>query len=188
MSRGQSGLFVVAGPSGSGKTTIYKRLLKEEQGILFSVSATTRKPRRGEVEGQDYYFLSRSEFEQRLEDDAFVEWAEVHGNYYGTLREELRTKSADGRICVLDVDVQGARNLKDAGLDATFIFIVPPSLEILEARLRGRGTESEETLNTRLKNASKELEAARYFDYVVVNDRLDEAYREVRGLIVGESL
>lgn len=177
-------VFVIAGPSGSGKTTIYKRLLKEEPGINFSVSATTRPPRQGEVDGQDYHFLSREEFLRRREAGDFVEWAEVHGNYYGTLHDELRKKTAGGRVCVLDVDVQGAASLRSGGLDADFIFIVPPSLEILEERLRTRGTEDEAALSLRLKNAAKELAAARQFDYVVVNDRLDQAYAEVRDLII----
>lgn len=187
MSRTRQGggrVFVIAGPSGSGKTTIYKRLLKEEAGINFSVSATTRIPRGGECDGQDYYFISREEFFRRRSAGEFVEWAEVHGNYYGTLRKELSRKSAAGQVCVLDVDVQGAASLRQGGLDADFIFIVPPSLEVLEERLRTRGTEDEATLALRLKNAAKELEAAKQFDYVVVNDRLDQAYAEVRDLII----
>lgn len=184
MNRESRRLFVVAGPSGSGKTTIYKRLFKEEQGIEFSVSATTRIPRPGEIDGKDYNFMSRDDFLKLRDEEAFVEWAEVHDNYYGTLKSELDEKSSNGRICVLDVDVQGAKLLREAGLEAKFLFIVPPSIQILEQRLRDRGTESDATINLRVKNASKELEAQPLFDYVIVNDKLDEAYREVREIIL----
>lgn len=184
MSKEARCLFVVAGPSGSGKTTIYKRLFKEEKGVEFCVSATTRKPREGEMDGKDYSFLSREEFLRLREKGAFVEWSEVHDNLYGTLKQELINKSADGRTCVLDVDVQGARALREANLEATFLFIVPPSIEILEQRLRSRGTEDEATIRLRIQNAAKELEAAPLFDYVIVNDQLEEAYHKVRALIV----
>ena len=177
-------LYVVAGPSGSGKTTIYKRLFKEEKGIEFSVSATTRSPRPGEVNGQDYNFMSKEQFLDLRDRGAFVEWAEVHNNYYGTLKSELDDKSSGGRICVLDVDVQGARALREAGLDAKFLFIIPPSIKILEQRLKDRGTEDDKTIRLRIRNAAKELEAEPLFDYVIVNDKLDEAYREVRDFIL----
>jgi len=179
----QENLLIIAGPSGAGKTTIYKKLFTEMSGLVFSISVTTRKQRLGEIDGDDYHFIDMNEFLRLKEENAFAEFAQVHGNYYGTLKKELIKKTTQKRLCVLDVDVQGAASLRLLYKKATYIFIAPPSLEILQKRLSQRKTESEATLELRVKNAAKELEDARFFDYVVVNDDFDIAYEKVKQII-----
>lgn len=176
-------IFVISGPSGSGKHAIIKELLLKDPRLVLSVSATTRPARPGEANGKDYYFLSPEEFSRKIENNEFVEWAQVHGHRYGTLRTELLRHVESGKDVILQVDVQGMHGLKKANLDTTTIFIVPPSLEELRKRLNKRGTESEEALAVRLANAQQELSAQKDYDYVVVNDVLPKAVEEVYRII-----
>ncbi|PIE23701.1 MAG: guanylate kinase [Planctomycetota bacterium] len=184
----QGRLAVISGPSGSGKTTICRALLEDERVVL-SVSATTRKKRPMETEGVDYFFLSPEDFAQRVERGEFLEWAEYNGNRYGTLRSEVGRKLGQGKTVILEIEVQGTRKLRDAGIEASFVFIMPPGLEELERRLRARKTEDEETIQRRLAIASEEMNMAHLYDHVVINRELDRAVRELRiylGLESGE--
>ncbi len=183
----QGNLFIVSAPSGAGKSTILKKLLAKVPNLAFSVSHTTRTPRPGESNGQDYHFVDRPTFEGMREDQAFLEWAEVHGNLYGTSRTAIEAQQAKGIDVFLDIDVQGAKQLRDCGHPgAIFLFIAPPSWPELERRLRGRGTDPEETVQLRLHNARKEMEDAARYDYLVLNDRLDEAVEVLRAVIIAE--
>jgi guanylate kinase len=185
MSRGK--LFVISAPSGAGKSTLLKRLLAELPNLAFSVSHTTRAPRRGESNGREYHFIDRPTFAGMRTDQAFLEWAEVHGNLYGTSRAAIEAQQAKGLDVFLDIDVQGARQLRDYGQpEAIFLFIAPPSWDELEKRLRGRGTDPEETVQLRLNNARHEMEDADRYDYLVVNDQLDEAVEVLRAVIIAE--
>lgn len=185
-------ILILSGPSGSGKSTIYKAAIGGIGGIEFSVSCTTRQPRPGEVDGRDYYFISREKFDSLVAENAFAEHAEVHGNCYGTLKSELLGRIQRGIDVLLDIDVQGAAQLRALCSDSTefceaceFIFIMPPSFEELERRLRARGTETEESILRRLANAKGEMEHANEYDHVIVNDDLDRAVREFTKLIIG---
>jgi len=185
MSRGN--LFVISAPSGAGKSTLLKKLLAAVPNLAFSVSHTTRAPRPGESNGQDYHFVDRSTFEAMRTEQAFLEWAEVHGNLYGTSRAAIEAQQAQGIDVFLDIDVQGAKQLRDGGHPgAIFLFIAPPSLAELERRLRGRGTDSEETVQLRLNNARREMEDADRYDYLVINDQLDEAVEVLRAVVIAE--
>ncbi len=173
--------LVVSGPSGAGKTTVCRRLLEIEPDLHFSVSCTTRPSRAGEKDGRDYYFLSRAEFEARIAAGAFLEYAEVHGHLYGTLKQETAVRVCGGQDVLLDIDVQGARQVR-AGMGndlldrcVVFVFLGPPSFADLERRLRHRGTDAEDVIRQRLRNAREELEHWRDYDYVVVNDRIERA-------------
>lgn len=178
--------LIVAAPSGAGKSTLTSRLLQEFPRIGFSVSCTTRKPRPGEVDGRDYSFLEPDAFKERIGQGYFAEWAEVHGNFYGTPKKAVLDMLAKGRDVLFDVDVQGAKALKPGlGLGCT-VFILPPSLAELHARLTGRGSDSPEVIARRLANARGEIEQADWFDHLVVNDRLDEAYDELRAIYLAE--
>lgn len=175
-------VLILSGPSGSGKSTLYKRAFARTGGFEFSVSCTTRAPRAGEQDGIDYHFTSREHFEELLRDDAFAEYAEVHGNFYGTLKSELTGRLDRGIDVLLDIDVQGAMQLRklcerDPRFAAAceFVFVMPPSYEELEKRLRGRGSETEETLTRRLKNARMEMEYWNKYDHLILNDDLDAA-------------
>jgi len=172
-------MLVVSGPSGSGKSTICKRLLQDPR-VVFSVSATTRKPRPGEVDGRDYYFLSIEDFRQKIAEGAFLEHAEVFGNLYGTLRAPLAEAKARGHIYLLEIDVQGANQLRALGEEGVYIFITPPDFEELKRRLAGRGTESPEVLQRRLHKAEDEMRERHRYDHIVINDDLDRAVAEVR--------
>jgi len=178
-------LLVVSAPSGAGKTTLC-RFLIERLGFRFSVSHTTRPPRPGEVEGRDYYFVSREEFEDMISRGEFLEWAEVHGHLYGTSRAEVEGALARGEDLLLDIDVQGAASLRRTLPEAVFVFIAPPSLAELERRLRARGTESEEALRRRLSRAREEMTFAPWFDYVVVNDRVERAFEDLAAIVRAE--
>lgn len=185
MSRGN--LFVISAPSGAGKSTILKKLLAAVPNLAFSVSHTTRTPRPGENNGREYHFVDRPTFEGMRADQAFLEWAEVHGNLYGTSRAAIEAQQAKGIDVFLDIDVQGARQLRDCGHPgAVFLFIAPPSWAELEKRLRGRGTDSEETVRLRLDNARLEMEDAEGYDYLVINDQLDEAVEVLRAVVIAE--
>ena len=173
---------VLAATSGTGKTTIARRLV-EAPSYVFSVSATTRPPRQGEKDGVDYHFLSRMEFERRIAEGDFAEWASVHGRLYGTPRSELIAAAERGDRVVLDIDVQGARQIRASVPDAKLIFVLPPSVDIMMARLTGRGSEAPESIARRLHSALVELQAVPEFDYVVVNDDLDECLMEIRAIV-----
>ena len=180
-------LFVISAPSGAGKTTLLGRIMDDLAGLAFSVSHTTRKPRPGERDGVEYHFVSREHFQAMIEDGLFLEYAEVHDNLYGTSSEAIEKQLRQGLDVILDIDVQGAEILRKIGyLEATFIFIAPPGLGQLESRLRGRGTESEEIIGLRLKNAEVEMRAAGDYDYLIINDVLDEAEKVLTGVILAE--
>lgn len=179
---GAGRLVVISGPSGCGKTTIIRRLL-EDPRVEFSVSATTRPKRAGEVHGRDYWFLSKEEFRRKVQAGEFIEFAEVHGNLYGTLRAPMEHAVAEGRTYLLEIDVQGASQLQGLEVPGLFLFIAPPDFEELRRRLRGRGTEAPEVLERRLKKAEDEYRERVKYDHVVVNDDLDGAVAQVRRLI-----
>jgi guanylate kinase len=179
-------LVVLSAPSGCGKTTIARRLLAERPALGYSVSATTRAPRAGEVAGQAYHFLSPEEFERRVRAGDFIEWAEYAGHRYGTLRSEIERILGSGRTAILDIEVQGARQVRRHMPDAVHVFILPPSGAALAARLRGRYTEDPASLRARLERAAQEVLAVSEYDYVVVNDDLDTAVAEVGAILDGE--
>ena len=172
-------LFVISGPSGAGKGTLLAALRKQRPDLGLTVSATTRSPRPGEVDGTSYYFLSDEEFRRRIAAGEFVEWAEVHGHLYGTLVSEVKRLLAKGHSLVLEIDVQGALNVRKVYPDAVLVFIEPPSLQVLEERLRGRGTEDEASIELRLKNARHEMELADQYDVRIVNNTVDRAAQEL---------
>lgn len=184
MSRGT--LFVISAPSGTGKTTILKKVMSATGNLSFSISHTTRAPRAGEQDGVDYHFVDRDRFVAMRDQGAFLEWAEVHGNFYGTSRAAVDATLADGVDIVLDIDVQGCRQVREAAADAVSLFVVPPSWEELERRLTGRGTDSDETIRLRLANARHEMADVVHYDYVVVNDDLDKAVATMLAIIHAE--
>ena len=179
-------LLVLSAPSGAGKHTVLSRLRGIDRGLTAAISATTRTPRQGEKEGRDYYFLSREEFDRRLAAGAFAEWAEVHGNRYGTLNTELDRCLATGGDVLLELDVQGMRKMRSQRPDMVSVFLMAPSLDELERRLRNRNTENEATIALRLKNARAEVDARKEFDYIVVNDTVDEAAEDLRAILRAE--
>lgn len=177
---------VLSAPSGAGKTTIARALVKEIEDVVFSVSATTRPARDHEVDGVDYHFVSEADFRAMIEADELVEWAEVHGHLYGTSREALQAAREEGRFLILDVDVQGAMQMRDRVPDSVLVFVLPPSADALVERLTERGTEGEDNVAQRIENARGELQQASRFDYIVVNENLDQAIDEVRSIVLAE--
>lgn len=184
-----NGVFplILSSPSGGGKTTIAKELLRRRADMGYSVSCTTRLARPGESDGQDYYFISPEQFEAARAGGEFAESAEVHGNMYGTLRREVDRVLQSGRHVVMDIDVQGARQFVQAYPEAVTVFLIPPDAEVLLARLRGRGTESSDSLARRLRSAVEELRAVDLYGYLVVNEDLEEAVRAVSAIVDSES-
>ena len=178
---------VLSAPSGAGKTTIAKALVEGSEDVVFSVSATTRPARDHEVDGVDYRFLSEPKFRAMIEADEFVEWAQVYGHLYGTSRKALQAALDDGRFLILDIDVQGAMQMRQRVPDVVLVFVIPPSADALVERLTERGTEGEDTVARRIENARGELEQAFQFDYIVVNDDLEQAIDEVRSIVSAES-
>ena len=179
-------LFVMSAASGAGKTTLKDLVIKDFPDIKYSISATTRKPREGEIDGVHYFFKTKEEFEQMIKDDALVEYNLVHGNYYGTPKSFVEKTLAEGNRVLFDLDVFGKVNFDKVYPDATGIFILPPSDEELERRLRGRGTDSEEVIQLRLANAKKEIEFAKTkgkYEYTIVNDDLQKAADELRAIL-----
>ena len=176
----------ICAPSGVGKTTVARRLVEASDDVVFSVSATTRPARSSERQGVDYFFVSRAEFELMIEESTLLEWAEVHGDLYGTPRANLEEAQRDGKRLILDIDIQGARQLVEAVPDSITIFLLPPSFDVLMGRLKGRRSEGDDRVRRRLQTARSELEAVGDFQYVVVNDRLDDTVEEVQAIIRGE--
>ncbi len=179
-------LFVVSAPSGTGKTTIVERLVRLAPALELSRSYTSRAIRPGEKDGVDYNFVSRTAFETMVREDAFLEWADVFGNLYGTSRAETDRRLAAGADLVLVIDVQGARQVRSRRTDSVGIFVLPPSLAVLEARLRGRSKDPEPAIRRRLATAREELSAAQDYDYVIVNDELDRCVTEAAAIVAAE--
>lgn len=180
---GPGHVFILSAPSGVGKSTIVKAVLAQDRRLCFSVSCTTRSPRPGEIHGVDYYFLSHEAFEKGIEAGRFLEWAEVYGNYYGTDRHLVQTWLAQGLDVLLEIDVQGARKVRAAVPEATTLFILPPSMDVLEERLRRRATDAEDVIQRRLETAQMEIREAPWYDYLVVNDALEEAVADVAAIV-----
>lgn len=176
-------LIVISGPSGSGKDTIVSRLIEKDDSFTTSVSATTRLPRACEKDGTDYYFISREEFLKKIENDEFIEYADYGSKYYGTLKSDVREKIKSGKTVILVIEITGALNIKKLYPDSLSVFIMPPSREALEERLRKRGTDSEEEIKTRLNIAKNEISESEKYDRVVVNDDLDRTVEEVYNII-----
>ena len=172
-------MLLISGPSGCGKSTICKRLVEDED-VVFSVSATTRPPRPGEDHGEHYHFLSKDEFKAQIREGAFIEHAEVHGNMYGTLRGPMEVAIREGKTYLVEIDVQGALQLKALDVDGIYVFVAPPDFEVLRERLSGRGTETPEILERRLKKAEDEYRERVKYDHIVVNDDLERAVVEIR--------
>jgi len=179
-------LFILSAPSGAGKTTLSQRILKRLPNLYISISYTTRNPRAGEEDGHDYHFVDEARFHQLCEAGAFAEWAQVHGSLYGTPRSPLDEALACGQDCLLDIDVQGARQVKEMYPEAVSIFVLPPSWQELATRLRSRGTETDEVIARRLQRAQEETSALGTYDYVLVNEHLDHAVRLLDAIIQAE--
>jgi len=183
---GRGILFVVSSPSGGGKGTLIQRLLKKVPNLSYSVSFTTRPPRNGEVDGREYFFVTRNQFERMVAANEFLEWAHVHSKMYGTARDQVVREISAGRDIVLEVDVQGAATVRNLIADSVSIFILPPSFQVLRQRLEARGTDSPEELDLRLRNAPVELEAYSAFQYVIVNDDADRAADQLAAVVQAE--
>ena len=181
-------LVVVSAPSGCGKSTVLHRLMELREKLHFSVSATTRAPREGEVDGVHYFFVERGKFEEMIRDGAFLEFAQYVGNYYGTPRAAVEEQLSLGYDVYLDIEVQGAMQIKEKRPETLLIFLMPPSMEELERRLTGRGTDAPETVRNRLKEAERECQERDKYDFVVVNDEVDRAAAEISGIIDGYKL
>lgn len=179
-------IFVLSAPSGGGKTTIYKAILQRMNGITYSVSCTTRQPRSDEVDGRDYFFLERDRFEKMVVAGEFLEWAEVHGSLYGTRKQMVLDTVATGSDIMLDIDVQGARQLRKVFPEAVFLFLFPPSLAVLEQRLRGRKSDRDDSIQRRLEIARLEMAEYRMYDYLIINDEVENAIDEVMAVIRAE--
>ena len=178
--------IVLSAPSGTGKTTLAHRLIEESDNCVFSVSITTRTPRQGEQHGLDYVFVDGDRFDKMIESGDLAEWAYVHGGRYGTPKKALNDAADLGQQVVLDIDVQGALQIRDAIPDAKLIFVLPPSVDVLLERLRIRGTEESEVLGLRLRSALEELEVALDFDYIIINEHLSDCVQEIRDIIEGK--
>ena len=181
-------LIVISGASGTGKGTVCKELLARERGVAFSVSATSRAPREGEQDGREYYFRTRAEFEAMIAEGAFLEYADVYGNYYGTPLAPIEARRSAGEDILLEIDTQGALNVMERCPDGTFIVLLPPSLEELRRRITGRGTESEESLARRLAAARDEIRLGRRYRYAVLNDTVEDATARIQTILAAERL
>ncbi len=183
-----SGVYIISAPSGSGKSTLVDRVRQIVPGLKFSISYTTRAPRAGEKNGREYYFISRTEFEAMVRKDEFLEHADVFGNYYGTARRFLREAEEEGKDLLLDIDVQGAAQIKHKIPEAVSIFILPPNRPELEKRLRTRSLDAEEVIQRRLVTASREIEKYDEYDYILINDRLEESIDALKSILLAERL
>ncbi|MDU7115360.1 MAG: guanylate kinase [Peptoniphilus harei] len=181
-------LLVLSGPSGSGKGTVSEALMKNNDDIIFSTSVTTRTPRPGEVNGENYFFATREEFEKMVENDELLEHAFVHTNYYGTPKKFVFDEIEKGEIVLLEIDVQGALQVKKKYKEAVFIFLIPPTMDELKSRLVKRDTETEDEIETRYRNAFKELDFVGEYDYFVINDVIDNAVKDIETIIAAEKL
>lgn len=184
MKRGR--LFILSGPSGVGKGTVRARLFEKIPGLVYSISCTTRSPREGEIDGVHYRFIDDAAFDSFVREGRFLEWARVHENRYGTLRADVKNQLSEGRSVVLEIDVQGALQVKRKMPESVMIFIMPPSMRELEERLSGRGTEETEMLRIRLRNAESELALSGQYDYAVVNDQVERAANELAEIFMNE--
>lgn len=183
--KGKGLLLVISGPSGAGKGTICKELVKSKDSWI-SVSATTRHPRKGEIEGENYYFLTKEDFIDKIDKKDFLEYAQVYDNYYGTPKSKVIEKLKEGKDVILEIDIQGALKVKENYPKGIFIFILPPSMEELKNRIIKRGSETPESLMTRFKAAYKEINYVSKYNYAVVNDKLDEAVNKIKSIIIAE--
>lgn len=179
-------LYIVSAPSGTGKTTLLKRVMHYFPDMRFSISYTTRPPRSGERDGEDYHFISPQQFQQMVEKRAFAEWAEVLGNRYGTALDSIRESRSQGVDLILDIDSQGARQIEERFNGGVFIFILPPSLEVLKQRLKARKVDGQEVIQFRVAQARDEMKQARWYDYIIVNDRIEEAAEQLKSIIIAE--
>ncbi|MGH2331005.1 guanylate kinase [Thermoanaerobacter mathranii] len=187
LSKKKKGLLIVlSGPSGAGKGTICKALMEKEKDLKLSISATTRPPRSGEIEGKNYFFKTEEEFEKMIENDSFLEWAKVYDHYYGTPKDFVLKNLDEGNDVVLEIDIQGALKIKEKFPEGIFIFILPPSMEELKNRIKKRGTETEEEIIKRFKSAYEELNYVSRYNYVVINDSIEEAVKKIRAIIIAE--
>ena len=184
MIRHAGNVFVLSAPSGAGKSTLAKRLVQQVRHLVFSVSCTTRPPRDGEKDGQDYFFIDDATFDRMQEQGGFVEWVKVYGNRYGTGRDWIRTQLETGVDVLLDIETVGAKNVRREIPDAIMIFLLPPDAEALAKRLRGRGKDSEAQIRMRLQYARHELEEFPHYDYLIVNDDLEQAYRQLESVVL----
>lgn len=181
-------LLIISGPAGTGKGTVCKELLERNKEIVYSISATTRKPRVGEVEGKNYFFIDDEKFNNMVKNNEFLEHAFVHTNYYGTPKKFVMDQVNNGEIVLLEIDVQGALQIKNNYSEAVFVFLLPPTMEELKNRIVKRGTESEEDINRRFENAFKELDFVGKYDYFVVNDKIEDAVSDIEAIIRAEKL
>ncbi|MBU0990468.1 MAG: guanylate kinase [Proteobacteria bacterium] len=179
-------LFVISAPSGGGKSTIASAVRQRVEGLGYSISHTTRKPRGHESDGIDYHFVDEKTFTKMIDQGAFVEWAKVYDNLYGTSASGLKDLTASWLDIVLDVDIQGGRNIKDHFPNSVLIFLIPPSLEVLELRLRERGTDDETVIRARMETAADDIRNCGWYDYIIINDRLEKAIREAQSIIISE--
>ena len=186
MEKGQGILFVISAPSGAGKTTLLGKVMEQVAGLSFSVSHTTRGPRSSERDGKDYHFVSLEGFQKMIEGGEFIEWAEVLGNRYGTVLRNLQKLDSGGIDILLDIDTQGAKKIKEKTESAVFIFLLPPSPETLQERLLRRGLDSSETIERRLANAWREMKEAVWYNYVIVNEEVEEAVEQLKAIILAE--
>jgi guanylate kinase len=185
-SKGKGLVFIISAPSGTGKTTLVKRVMEDVSCLRFSVSYTTRPPRAGEREGEDYHFVSPAVFQEMVEKGEFLEWAEVLGSRYGTPRVDLKALAAEGIDLILDIDTQGAKKVREKVDSPVLIYLLPPSLEDLEDRLLKRDLDSPERIKFRMANAQKDMDESRQYDYIIVNDRLEEAAEKLKAIIRSE--
>ncbi|MCK8828169.1 guanylate kinase [Natroniella acetigena] len=179
-------LIVLSGPSAVGKGTVLSALLEEYKDIYYSVSATTREARAGEENGVDYFFMSTKKFKSLIKKNEFIEWAKVHNNYYGTPKKYVEETLANGRDVILEIDIQGAKQVKECFEEGIFVFLAPPSLDELESRIYGRGTESKKAIETRLENANQELKQVEEYDYLIINDQVKNAVKKLKAIIIAE--
>ena len=179
-------LIVVSGASGTGKGTVCKKILNDMPKIFYSISATTRQPRSGETDGVEYFFITREEFQNWIAEDKFLEYAEVYGNFYGTPLHKIEERRNRGENVLLEIDTQGALNVMKKVPDGIYIFLLPPSLDELKSRIENRGTETPETLERRLNAAKSEIEVGKKYQYVVINDTVDEAVKKIKAIITAE--
>ncbi|MBU1195180.1 MAG: guanylate kinase [Proteobacteria bacterium] len=181
-------LFIISAPSGAGKSTLIRQVLKRFDTLSYSISHTTRSPRKNEVNGQDYFFITAQEFEEKIDQGDWLEWAKVHDHYYGTSKAFVNESLEKGQNLILDIDVQGAKQILDAGIKAVTIFIMAPSFDILAQRLKDRGTDTRAVIEKRLENARREIEQKELYQYCVVNDDLDEAIASMCRIFENEIL